>query len=86
MPTYRYVTYPDAKVFDANANQINHLLFGDWVNVLSEPDNDGKVNVRVRGTDGWMYADDLQKERVLEVVFTDVGQGDGCLVVTPLHQ
>lgn len=30
-----------------------------------------------------MSEDDLQDDRLLEIVFVDVGQGDGCLVVTP---
>lgn len=30
-----------------------------------------------------MRTDDLQADRLLELVFVDVGQGDGCLLVTP---
>ncbi|MCR2832563.1 ComEC/Rec2 family competence protein [Parerythrobacter lacustris] len=43
----------------------------------------GMVPVRVRGVSGYMYPQDLQRERLLEVVFVDVGQGDGALLVTP---
>lgn len=43
----------------------------------------GMVPVRVRGVSGYMYPEDLQRERLLEVVFVDVGQGDGALLVTP---
>jgi len=82
MPEFRYVEYPDAKVYDENDKQINHLLFGDWVRLEGAPSN-GRVKVRVRGTVGFMNTAELREERVLEVVFTDVGQGDGCLVVTP---
>ncbi|MEQ8212224.1 MAG: MBL fold metallo-hydrolase [Lacipirellulaceae bacterium] len=84
MPEYRYVEFPDAKVFDENdkRKQVNHVLFGDWVRLESKP-RSGWVKVRVRGTTGQMKVEDLRKDRVLEVVFTDVGQGDGCLVVTP---
>lgn len=82
MAEYRYVEYPDAKVFDDEENQINHLLFGDWVRIEGAAE-DGWVPVHVRGTDGWMREENLRRDRVLEVVFTDVGQGDGCLVVTP---
>lgn len=31
----------------------------------------------------WIREDQLQDERVLEVVFVDIGQGDGCFLVTP---
>lgn len=82
MPEFRYVKYPDAKVYDRNDKQINHLLFGDWVRLEGAPSG-GRVAVRVRGTTGFMRTSDLRAERVLEVVFTDVGQGDGCLLVTP---
>ncbi|HEU4619852.1 MAG TPA: hypothetical protein VFV10_17570, partial [Gammaproteobacteria bacterium] len=53
-----------------------------WVRIDGDAE-DGSVPVHVRGTDGWMLEQDLQEERVLEIVFTDVGQGDGALVVTP---
>lgn len=43
----------------------------------------GMVPVRVRGVSGYMDAADLQAEKLLEIVFVDVGQGDGALLVTP---
>ena len=83
MPTFRYAGYPTAHVYavDRRAKQ-KHLLWGDWVRVEGDAD-DGWVPVRVRGVTGWMREDDLQEERLLEMVFVDVGQGDGALVVTP---
>jgi beta-lactamase superfamily II metal-dependent hydrolase len=79
---YRYATYPDAKVFDSEGNQIKHLLWGDWVKITG-PKSNGCYPVRVRGADGFMNESDLQDDRLLEIVFVDVGQGDGCLVITP---
>jgi len=43
----------------------------------------GMVPVRVRGISGYMHKEDLQADRLLEIVFVDVGQGDGALLVTP---
>jgi beta-lactamase superfamily II metal-dependent hydrolase len=83
MATYRYATYPSIKVLDAAGNQVQHALWGDWVRVDGPADAAGLVPVRVRGVDGFVNEGDLQEERVLEVAFIDVGQGDGCLVVTP---
>ena len=80
--TIRFARYPSAKVFDANGNQIQHLLWGDWIKVLGTAQN-GRLPVHVRGTDGLMNESDLQTEQLLELVFVDVGQGDGCLIVTP---
>lgn len=41
------------------------------------------VPVRVRGVSGYMLVEDLQPNKLLEIVFVDVGQGDGALMVTP---
>ena len=79
----RYAAYPSAKVYDDLGHQIQHVLWGDWIRVESEPDDDGWVQVRARGMDGWMKESDLTEERLLDIIFVDVGQGDGCLVVTP---
>ena len=43
----------------------------------------GMIPVRVRGVSGYMHGEDLQKDQLLEIVFVDVGQGDGALLVTP---
>jgi beta-lactamase superfamily II metal-dependent hydrolase len=82
---FRYAAYPSARVYDADGNQVHHLLWGDWVQ-LTGPVQAGKQPVHVRGTDGFMFEQDLQIERLLEIVFVDVGQGDGALVVTPADE
>ncbi len=79
----RFAAYPSAKVFDAEGNQIQHLLWGDWVKVTGPEQAGARVPVRTRGVDGLMATTDLEAEPLLELVFVDVGQGDGCLVVTP---
>ena len=43
----------------------------------------GMISVRVRGVSGYMHPGDLQIDQLLEIVFVDVGQGDGALLVTP---
>ena len=82
MPTFRYACYPSAKVVDDAGKEIKHVLWGDWVRIEGDAQS-GWFPVRVRGVDGWMHEDDLQDERLLEIVFVDVGQGDAALVVTP---
>ena len=39
--------------------------------------------IRARGTVGWVHKSMIQPEPLLEVNFVDVGQGDGCFIVTP---
>ncbi len=61
----------------------NHLLLGDWLRVLKTPPENGSIKVRARGDEGWLKADEFSEKRALEVNFVDIGQGDGCHIVTP---
>lgn len=81
----RYAGYPTALVFDQPAKGAavkKQLLWGDWVSVTG-PKQGSFFPVKVRGVTGFVRADELQQERLLEIVFVDIGQGDGCLLVTP---
>lgn len=60
----------------------NHLLFGDWLKYLGE-EKSGWAKVQCRGDKGWLRKKEFSPERVLEVNFVDIGQGDGCHIVTP---
>lgn len=60
----------------------NHLLFGDWLKYLGEEKN-GWAKVQCRGDKGWLRKNWFSPNRVLEVNFVDIGQGDGCHIVTP---
>ena len=63
------------------------LVWGDWIRVLSrDREADGWLQVRGRGQEGWLRIDEVQDERLLEVNFVDVGQGDGAFLVTPDDQ
>ncbi|MCG6903843.1 MAG: hypothetical protein LJE68_14305 [Rhodobacter sp.] len=60
---------------------LNQLLWGDWARV--EAVDDDWISVRARGRTGWVRREDLQGNRILEVNFVDVGQGDGAHIQTP---
>lgn len=62
--------------------KIRQLLWGDWLNV-EETTDDGWFKIKWGKSQYWVKASECQDERPLELVFVDVGQGDGCLVVTP---
>ncbi|HEY1022558.1 MAG TPA: hypothetical protein VGE06_09630, partial [Flavisolibacter sp.] len=70
---------------------LKHLLFGDYISVSVENGGfvervqGGKTYIRVRSrnANGYILKKDIQAERILEVNFVDVGQGDGCHLVTP---
>lgn len=66
------------------------LLFGDYI----KPEIDSGdfvtltikkkiyIKVRSRNMDGFILKDDIQPNRIVELNFIDVGQGDGCHIVT----
>lgn len=61
--------------------KIEHLIWGDSLRVL-ETQGDWR-KIYSRGTVGWLHSKFIQDERLLEVNFVDVGQGDGCFIITP---
>ena len=79
-----FAGYPAPFVFDGTRRKkIQQLIWGEYVYITQEDAGDGWVNVQGRKTDGWMHAVDIQEQRLLELNFVDVGQGDSCLIVTP---
>ena len=88
-----YAGYPTAKIYKnpeaKERDRIGHLLWGTWIEHQEEEDGEW-AKVRIRGWDenrekkiGWMRKSDFQENKLLEVYFIDVAQGDGCLVITP---
>lgn len=63
-------------------NALNHLILGDYIKYLDETDGEW-VKVRSRGNNGWIKEEWLTENRLLEINFVDIGQGDGCHIVTP---
>lgn len=88
MPSeFRFAGYPTALVREKpstakSAKVLKQLIWGDFVSVTGDP-VDGFVPVRVRGVEGFIDEDQLQDEQLLELIFVDIGQGDGCLMITP---
>ncbi len=66
----------------SGGDKINHVILGDWLRYLGEASGN-KIKIRCRGDEGWVRADDVTETRALEVNFVDIGQGDGCHIVTP---
>lgn len=86
-----FAGYPSAKIWKdetakGDGNWTQHLLFGDYITIQDLEVVNNRVKVRSRNKTGWMNVADIQRERVLEVNFIDIGQGDGCHVVTPDDQ
>jgi beta-lactamase superfamily II metal-dependent hydrolase len=81
----RYAGYPTAVVYDKTGKgrkAMRELLWGDWM-VVTGPEQAGYLPVKARGCRGFIKKDLTMTSRVLEIMFVDIGQGDGCLLVTP---
>ena len=92
-----FAVFPEARIYKSpGVKSIQHLILGDYISPPRasaskkwEPEHskvhEGKiwVNVHSRQEDGWMLLSDIQPNRVLEINFVDIGQGDGCHVATP---
>ncbi|HSW04912.1 hypothetical protein, partial [Aquabacterium sp.] len=70
------------------SKKLKQILWGDFLNVVEETPDLLKVSWGKDKTGNpvhfWVRRQDTQAERLLELVFVDVGQGDGCLLVVPL--
>lgn len=81
---------PDPKTKKMKFGILKQVLFGDYIKPYIK---NGKyethktetdyIKVRVRGIDGYIKPDQIQAERILEINFIDVGQGDGCHIAMP---
>jgi hypothetical protein len=80
-----FAGYPAPYVFAApdGREAVQQLLWGDEVLATDQRRNGYRLLERARNARGWIREEDLVADRLLEVAFVDVGQGDGCLVTTP---
>lgn len=82
--TIRYAKGPVIYLYDRGdlTTKKKELLWGDWLRIGDDIDADwseirwGIETLAIRKKD-------YQEERLLEVIFLDVGQGDGCILTTP---
>lgn len=84
MATIRYAKGPVIYLYDAGnlKTKKKQLLWGDWLRIGDDIDNDWS-EVKWGGETFGIRKKDYQEERLLEMIFLDVGQGDGCILTTP---
>lgn len=83
-----FVSVTDTVIREKSAKKsepLNHLLLGDWMRYLGE-ETTKAAKMRCRGCSGWVDKSAITDQRLLEVNFIDIGQGDGCHIVTPDDQ
>jgi beta-lactamase superfamily II metal-dependent hydrolase len=86
--TELFAAYPSCFVYakpDSHSAKIQHLLWGDFITPLNREDGQF-IKVRARGDEGWIRKEETRLQRLLELYFVDIGQGDGCFMVTPDNQ
>ncbi len=85
---YTFADFPSIKLYKSSTGSSwrNHLLFGDYISITNLDISNNRVKARSRGNNGWVKIDQIQKHRLLEINFVDIGQGDGCHMVTPDDQ
>ena len=83
MNTFAFAGYPAPFIHaEPEGKKVQHLIWGDYVKLLGGEAGDW-VEVRGRRQNGWMRKTDLQEQRLLEVNYVDIGQGDSCFMVLP---
>ena len=80
--SFLHLDLPD-KNGKISRKKVKQLLWGDWVRVTGPDKKKGWVKVKNGKKTYLMREKDLQDERVLEIIFLDVGQGDGCILTEP---
>lgn len=66
-------------------NASNQLIMGDELQFTGQTDGQW-AEFYARKSTGWLKKDWIQKDRMLEVNFVDIGQGDGCHLITPQNK
>ncbi|MBR9922416.1 MAG: MBL fold metallo-hydrolase [Bacteroidetes bacterium] len=82
-----FISTSDAILFtvpndESSKNYANHLILGDYAKCTGNKDGDW-LEVWCRNDKGWLLEKQLTNDRMLEINFVDIGQGDGCHIVTP---
>ncbi len=84
MDAIRYAKGPVVYLYDLKNRKTKkkELLWGDWLRIGKEI-NSQWFEVKWGRETFAIKKKDFQEERLLEMIFLDVGQGDGCILTTP---
>ena len=86
-PLYVYAKNTLVNVYKERSGsntKLARLFMGEWMKILDEEiPEQGRIFVRYRGGKGYVKRVDLSWQRLLEVYFIDVSQGDAILIQTP---
>jgi beta-lactamase superfamily II metal-dependent hydrolase len=80
--SYCFVGYPSAVLVDDNNKPVEERLWGSYLQLTGKKDS-GYLQVKQGSELLWIDESKTQSKGLLEIVFVDIGQGDGCLVSIP---
>jgi len=80
--SFRFVGYPAAVLVDDDGKPVIQRLWGSYLELTGIKDA-GFLQVKMGVDHLWIDENDTQAEGLLEIVFVDIGQGDGCLLSIP---
>lgn len=82
MAAHTFVGFPAAVLVDADGKAVMQRIWGSYLSLTGERDGE-YLEVRMGQDRYWIHQDDTQDRGTLEIMFLDIGQGDGCIVTTP---
>lgn len=83
MATPRFVGYPAGVLYDApDGKAAMQRLWGSFLPLTGKKQS-GFLELKYGDDAFWVREEDTQEKGTLEVMFLDIGQGDGCIVTTP---
>jgi len=81
--SHKFIGYPAAVLRDApNGKAKIQRIWGSFLKLSGNKSGDW-LEVKFGKNLFWVHEQDTQDEGTLEIMFLDIGQGDGCLVTTP---
>lgn len=85
MSKVRYAKGPVVYLYDRTnlKTKKRELLWGDWLRIGDDIDSKWS-EIRWGRETFAIKKSDYQEERLCEMIFLDVGQGDGCILTTPI--
>lgn len=66
----------------ARGAQVRDVRWGDFLRVVEQTD-DGWTKIKWGNRSFFILTENIVDSRPLEIIFVDVGQGDGCILVSP---
>lgn len=82
MASHTFVGFPAAVLVDADRKPVMQRIWGSYLPLTGKRDGE-LLEVKLGQDRYWIRESETQDRGTLEIMFLDIGQGDGCIVTTP---